>query len=83
MKLEFSYTVYVLCVNHWCVLPEDNPKRVEICWSWSSGVLIVKLYILILFMLLVLSYVNTLMFRYAVSCQSAVNFDHSREAKQT
>jgi len=34
-------------------------------------------------MLLVLSYVNTLMFRYAVSCQSAVNFDHSREAKQT
>jgi len=28
----------------WCVLPQDDPKRIEIRWSWSFDVLLVKLH---------------------------------------
>ena len=43
-------------LHNWRVLPEDDSMSVEICWSWSFSVLIVKLYITILCILLVSSY---------------------------
>ena len=35
-------------VCNWCVLPEDDPKKVETFWSLCCSALIVKLYIIIL-----------------------------------
>jgi hypothetical protein len=48
---------HVLYIYNWRVLFEDGPKRIETCWTWSFSVLIVKLYITILCILLVFSYV--------------------------
>ena len=40
---SWYFDVYVLYIYNWSVLPEDDPRWFDTCWSWSSTVLIAKI----------------------------------------